>query len=401
MTRVAYVIGTYPRLTTTFIDREIQMLRSRGVDVGVFSIRRPDAPLSPDQRRLGSEVTYLLPTTTRAVVMAHLRAATRPAYWRVLLRLLARPHPSLRDRALTVAHVAEGVLAAAAMRSSPWDRVHAHFVDRAAVVALTAARLQRLPYSATAHAADIYVSPVLLEDKLHEADFVATCTAYNRAHLSAVAPGLAPDRLVLAHHGLDLERYDPPARAHTEHPLVLAVGQLRAKKGFADLLTACRLLVDRGRQVRCTIVGEGPERPRLERRIAELELGAHVTMAGALPHEQVLDWYRRAEVFTLPCTTGDDGDRDGLPNVILEAMAMELPVVSTDTSAVPEAVEHGTTGLLVRPGDPAGLADALDALIGDSELRGRMGRAGRKVVLERFDIATNTSTLQRLLTRTA
>ncbi len=397
MTRVAYVIGTYPRLTTTFIDREIRLLRARGIEIELVSLRRPGGVVSPEQQQVAAGTTYILPARPLDVVRTHLWAARQPAFWRVAARLLRAPHPSLRARAMTVAHLGEGVMVAAVLRGRGIERIHAHFVDRAAVVALTAARLLGVPYSATAHAADIYVSPVLLPEKLAEADFVATCTAYNEAHLAGVNPTLRPGAVVRVYHGLDVERYDPPARVRSDQPLLLAVGQLKPKKGFLDLLEACATLQRRGRSFRCTIVGEGPQRDELERRIAELGLGEIVELTGALRHDEVIDRYRAAELFVLPCVTGDDGDRDGLPNVILEAMAMELPVVSTDHSAVGEAVVDGVTGRLVAPHDPAGLADALDAFLIDPELRERFGRAGRKVVLEQFTVGHNVSSLHRML----
>jgi glycosyltransferase involved in cell wall biosynthesis len=314
-------------------------------------------------------------------------------YWRTLARLLTRPHPSLRARARTLVHVGAGVRAAAVLDGSGVERVHAHFVDRAAIVALTAARLLGVPYSATAHAADIYVSPVLLDEKLHQADFVATCTGYNKSHLEQVVPQLPPGHVARIHHGLDMQRYQPAPDRAAGPPVLLAVGQLKEKKGFTDLIEACRLLRERGRSMSCTIVGEGPLRQQLLDQIRAADLDDVVTLTGALGHDEVIEWYRRAQLFVLPCTTAADGDRDGLPNVILEAMAMALPVVSTTTSAVGEAVEHGRTGLLVPPQDPAALADAIQSLLDDEPGRAGMGRCGRHLVAERFDIERNVARL--------
>ena len=174
---------------------------------------------------------------------------------------------------------------------------------------------------------------------------------------------------------------------------MLAVGQLREKKGFVHLLHACRQLADRGMPFRCEIIGEGPQRADLERAVQDLGLEQHVAFLGAQTHEEVIDAYRRAWLFVLPCVVGDDGDRDGIPNVILEAMAMGLPVVSTRHSGIPEVVEHEVTGLLVPPADATGLAEALAQVLEDRHAADRMGAQGRTVVIDRFDVEHNVRVL--------
>lgn len=399
---VIYVIGTYPSTTTTFIDREIELLRRWGLPLEVVSLRRPAAHLSAAQRALQDDVTYVLPVRLRELVRSHVRMlVTRPiAYVVTLVYLLTRRHPSLRARVRTLLHFGEAVHAARLVAErSPVDHVHAHFVDRATVVALVMGRLLGVPYSATAHANDIYVDPVLLDEKLAGASFVATCTRANASHLAAVAPGPAASRVVCIHHGLDLRAFDvgePVDPVEPEVPLLLCVAQLRPKKGLADLIDACARLVGRGYDVRCRIIGEGPLRPELETRVRERGLEDVVEFAGALPHDEVLDHYRRASVFVLPCVVAPNGDRDGIPNALLEAMASKVPVVSTAHSGIPEAVEAGRSGLLVPPGDVAALTDALARLLDDPDLRRRLGAGGRDAVLASFDIEVNG---RRLLQR--
>lgn len=393
---VLYVIGTYPLLTTTFIDREIAVLRRRGVDVTVVSLRRPHGRLSPDQTTDG--VHYVLPAPVPAVVRHHLAfLLSRPAtYLSTLWGLVSAPHPGPRARIKTVGHFGLAVhVAGLVRRLGRFDRVHAHFVDRAALVALVVGRLVDLPYSATAHANDIYVDPVLLPEKVAAAEFVATCTGANARHLEAVVPDSGKIRRI--YHGLDVDAYAAAERAPSERPTLLAVGQLKEKKGFAHLVEACRILAESGRAVRCDIVGDGPLRDDLQAAIDAAGVGEAVTLRGALSHHDVVAAYRRADVFVLPCVTGADGDRDGIPNVILEAMASGLPVVSTDHSGIPEAVEHGTTGLLVPPGDPAALAEALAHLVDDADLRARFGEMGRKQVAAIFDVDANVARLHEEL----
>ena len=394
--RIVYVIGTYPLLTTTFIDREIAGLRRRGVDVQVVSLRHPHGSLSPGQ--ITEDVEYVRPVRPGALIRSHLNYLVRSprTYLKTLFGLLLAPHPGLSARAKTVGHFVLAVhVTAVVARLGGVDRIHAHFVDRAALVALVAARFLGLPYSATAHANDIYVDPVLLDLKLTEADFVATCTGANAAHLLAATPGATVHTI---YHGLDVEAYDPSPQRPAGRPLLLAVGQLKEKKGFSYLIDACRLLVERGRRFACEIVGEGPLHAQLQERISAAGLDDVVILRGAFPHDEVRAAYRRAEVFVLPCVVGADGDRDGIPNVILEAMASGLPVVSTDHSGIPEAVEDGVSGFLVPPEDASGLADALGGLLDDAELRRRFGEMGRKLVAETFDVDAN---VDRLLSKVA
>lgn len=175
--------------------------------------------------------------------------------------------------------------------------------------------------------------------------------------------------------------------------MILAVGQLREKKGLGDLIAACAELTRGGRQFSCVIIGEGPLRQQLQLQIAEAGLSDRLTLTGALPHHQVIESYRQASIFALPCITASDGDRDGIPNVVLEAMAMALPVVSTRHSGVPEAVEDGVSGILVAPGDVTELTDALARLLDDADLRSKMGLVGREIVIERFDVTVNAKAL--------
>ena len=299
---VAYVIGTYPSLTTTFIDREVRLLRSWGATVDVVSLRRPTATVSPEQAALAASTSYARPVTASQLVRRHAHFLRRRpgAYVRALLTLVSSRGLSLRDRLRTVGHFGLGVSVAGQLHEAGrYDRIHAHFIDRAATVALVAARLLDVPYSVTAHAADIYVSPLLLRTKLAGGDFVATCTGYNRTHLAEVAPEAA-EKIVLAYHGLDLERYEATSRHPSSVPTMLAVGQLREKKGFVHLLDACRQLAERGMQFRCEIIGEGPQRADLEGALQDLGLEQHVVLLGAQTHEEVIDAYRRGVGLRAP-----------------------------------------------------------------------------------------------------
>lgn len=389
--RLTYIIGTYPSLTTTFIDREILAARRSGVDVRILSIRRSSGRLSAEQERLREDVTYLLPVAWLPLIAGHLRFALFDAgiYFGTLLYLLTRPHPGLRARLMTLLHFAEGVYAAYLLRRNPGGQLHAHFVDRAATVALVASRLLRVPYSVTAHANDIYVHPVLLPEKLGAASSVITCTGYNQAHLVKLGAGRFDRKVQCIYHGLDLQHYQPRNRARSGKPLLLSVGQLKEKKGLTYLIDACTLLHERGYSFECQIVGAGPLRSTLEAQIQQSGLADVVRLCGALPHAEVIDKFGQASMFVLPCVLGANGDRDGIPNALLEAMAMQLPVVSTAISGIPEVVADGVNGLLVPPADTEALATALARLLDDADLRHELGVQGRRTVAEQFDVEWN------------
>lgn len=395
--RLVYIIGTYPVLTETFIDREIQRLRLLGVNLTVFSIREPHGPLSAEQEELRRNVTYLLPVSVVSFVMGNLAFALRrpKSYFGTLFYLLTRPHSNARAWLKTSLYFGEGVYLAQHLRRADVDQIHAHFADRATIVALVASRLLQAPYSFTAHANDIYVDPVLLPEKIANAKFVATCTGYNKRHLSKLTGGRFDDKITCIYHGLDADIYlrDRLTMAASGPPLILAVGQLKEKKGFTYLLKACRILCNQAREFVCQIVGEGPLRPELEAEIHRLSLEGVVILCGALPHQEVVGKYRQAAVLVLPAVISNTGDRDGIPNVILEALAMEVPVVSTRHSGIPEVVIDNENGRLVPPGDEEALAEALAELLDEPETRQAMGRRGRQLVRERFDLERNARQL--------
>ena len=394
--RLTYLMGRYPVLTETFIDREILRLIDRGVDLRIVSIRQADENLSPRQEPLRDRVTYLMPISPLRLIVAHLTAVVgRPrTYFGTLAWLLTRRHPA-GTRLRTLLHFATGIYAAWTLRDRKGVHIHAHFADRAATVALVAGRFLDTTYSVTAHAREIYVAPVLLSERISHAAFTATCTEYNRRHLSTLVDPATAARILRLYHGLDLSTFDgePRRLEDAERPLLLSVAQLWERKGLEDLVRACRLLVDRGRRFHCQIVGEGPLRPRLETLIAELQLNDVVSLTGSMRHPDVVERLAAARAFVLPCVVAPDGDRDGIPNVILEAMAAGLPVVSTPVSGIPEVVRDGETGFLVPEHDPTAVADAAERLLADAGLAGRLGEAGRSFVRQEFDLHRNVDRL--------
>jgi glycosyltransferase involved in cell wall biosynthesis len=398
---IGFLVKTYPKLSETFILGEILGLERQGMALRIFALQRPtDEVFHGATREVRASVRYLDAPRWRelpAVVFAHL--ATLAASPRRYLAALA--FARARGEAGWPREFVQAGRLAYELPRAGIGHLHAHFAAEPASLAELVQRLSGISYSISAHAKDIYRSPPgALERKLRGAAFTVTCTECNREYLARIAGTGA--RVYRAYHGVDLEKFSPRAPAvDPSVPLVLSVGRLREKKGFATLIEACGRLADAGVAFRCEIVGYGPERDRLQALIDSKGLSGTVALVGKLTHEQVVEKYRAATVFVLPCQIAADGDRDGIPNVLLEAMAMRLPVVSTAVSGIPEAIEHGTNGLLVDPENASALAQAVRRLLLSPILRSTLGARGRITVLRRFSNESNLGLIRELLSAAA
>ncbi|MEE6272348.1 glycosyltransferase [Georgenia sp. MJ206] len=390
--RVGYVLKMYPRFSETFVLNEVLALEELGADLEIFSLRPPaDGRFHEALADVRAPVTYL---------PHHLKAAD---LWRVLGG--AAGHlPGLGAHlgdllAVAPDEAAGAVELAAAVRARGITHLHAHFGSVATTVARLAARLAGVGYSFTAHAKDIFhedVDAADLRRKLADAAAVVTVSEYNLDFLRAAFPD-ATRRLVRLYNGLDLERfaYRPPLE---RAPVVVAVGRFVEKKGFAHLVDAIALLACRGSDVRLELVGSGAEEDALRERVSAHGLDARVTFHGPLPQRQVADVVSRAAVLAAPCVVGADGNRDGLPTVVLEALALGTPCVATPVTGMPEAVAHGRTGLLVPEADALALAAALERVLTEPGSALRYAETGRALVEERFDVRRNAADLLAMFT---
>jgi glycosyltransferase involved in cell wall biosynthesis len=396
--RVAYVIGSFPVPSQRFILREIMAVRALGAAVEVHAIRRlPSDWLSAEERSVLEAVVPLPAPLSWRSLRAHAFILRRHPgrYVATLGMLLGLPCRRwyLRFRLLDAFFRAPWL--ARRLEESGPSHVHAHFALRATEVAMAVAGLSGGSYSFTAHAYDIYREPNALEEKIRGAKFVVTCTRANAAYLQALCPEVPRERIAVVYHGV--ERAAPAERPASSSergvPLILSAGRLIPKKGFDTLIAACRLLADRGIPFRVEIAGDGPLRSRLATQIREAGLERHVALPGWRPYPDLLARYREAAVFALPSRIADDGDRDGIPNVVLEAMLWEVPVVSTAVSAIPEVVRDGVTGWLVPPDDAMASAEALQSALEDRASAAARSRAARELVLREFNPATNAARL--------
>jgi glycosyltransferase involved in cell wall biosynthesis len=401
--RIAVVVKGWPRLSETFIAQELLALERRGLALSIVSLRHPtDRAVHDLHRAVAAPVLYLpeyLHDEPARVLAAWRRVRRWPGYLaarRLWLRDLRRDRTRNRVRRFGQALVLAAELPAGT------GLLYAHYLHTPASVARYAAALSGLPWCGSAHAKDVWTTPEWEKrEKLADCRWLTTCSAMNAAHLRALAPAGA--EVLLTYHGLDAARFPAPARGLGPvggAPVqLLGVARLMPKKGVEVLLDALAGL-PQDLDWRYEHVGGGPLRAALAARAAALGIADRVTWRGALAHDEVLDAYRRADLFVLASRIAADGDRDGLPNVLLEAGAMALAAVATRVAAIPELIEDGVNGRLVPPDDPSALAAAVAQLIADPAARLRLGRAARARVLERFALAGGADRLAARLRAT-
>ncbi len=394
---VGYLTKRFPRLSETFILDEILGLEASGVPLRLYSVAHPGESMSqPDVARVTSPVTYLKnPGGWRE--SARDRAATVRAHATLVRRsprryLGAVAHLLHKRRHLsTLRHFAEAGRLAVLLERDNARHLHAAFAHGPATVAHFVHLLTGMPFSFAGHAKDIYVSaPDLLAIKAADATFVLACSESAANTLRGLS-GAAADKVVLAPHGVDTTRFAPtgagrpPERA--DRPLrVLAVGRLTEKKGYPVLLAALAALTASGQAVSCRIIGAGPDKAELQAETTRLGIAGLVEFWGARTHQEIAAAYAGADVFVQASVVLANGDRDGIPNSLLEAMSSGLAVVASSVAGIPEVVVSGS-GILVPPADPVALAAAIGALADDPALRARLGQAARRHVVASLDRA--------------
>jgi len=386
------VLKGYPRISETFISNEILLLESLGFRIHIFSMRQPRENFSHKSiHQIRARVSYLPETIREALprlTYHNFRVARRrPEGYRRAVGLAAARFRRTR-RSATIKHLLQaGYLVDRWLPDSGVVHLHAHFAHSPASVALFSSCISGLPFSFTAHAKDIYTSePRQIREKLALARFAVTCTEHNRQYLIGLNPaGKTPIHRI--YHGIDLSLFSAPGReAMPEEPYsLLTIARLVPKKGLPTVYRALSDLKRRGVRFRHTLIGDGEERGRILTLIRDLGLSDACRWLGTLPHEKVLAHYRGAHLFMLGCEIAPNGDRDGIPNVLAEAMAMGVPVLATRVSAIPELVQDGETGLLVAPGLPEAMAEAALRLLTQEDLRHAIIGAARIRVRDIFD----------------
>ena len=404
--RVTYFLLYFPRLTETFVAEEIEAIRSQNVDVRIISLLSPGSgPVQTISRQLLPCTWYAPRLLNYALWKAQchfLRKSSR-LYLRLLATLLRQPYPRqpLRLFVKRLVVFLKAVSAAHHLQGSGVELLHAHFAWLAGAASWICARLLDRPFTVTVHAYDLYsYKNDLIRLVSREASNVIVISESNRSSVAAL--GTCPlESIAVVHCGVNLTRFASPPERQRDRPAggplkILSVGSLVAKKGHSHLVAACRLLRERGLDFVCTIIGGGPEESVLREQVRACGLQCRVKLTGACTHPEIIAAYHGHDLFVLASVVASDGDRDGIPVVLMEAGVVGLPIISTDVSGIPELIRDGQTGCLLPPANPAALADAIAALAADPGLRAHLGQNVRALVEAEFNIEKSTVQLAGL-----
>ena len=391
LSRVGYVVKRYPRFSETFIVNEVLAHESAGLHLNIFALRPSvDTHFQNVISEVKASVKFLHQGTVRSPQFwqaCHEAAEQFPELWNTLA--LAR-HASVAD-----AH--QAVQLAGYVHDKKIGHLHAHFATSAATVARLAARIAGISYSVTMHAKDIFhesVEPADLESKIADAKFIITVSDFNKQYLSETY-GHA-EKIHRVYNGLDLKLFGFNPDTNRKRKII-TVGRLVPKKGLRYLVDACRILADRGVDFECEIIGTGELGKELRSQIESLSLQSYVELSGPQPQNIVREKIASASVFAAPCIVADDGNRDGLPTVITESLALGTPCVSTDVTGIPEIIKHEETGILVPQHNAEELANQLNRLLDDSSLRQSLAKTARQLIEKEFDIQKNVARIRDFL----
>lgn len=402
--KVGYVLKRYPRYSETFVVNEILAHEAAGLDIDIFALRPTcDSHFQNIIAKVRASVTYIRkPVQGRVSDSLNSSSPTPASYFWAELQEVALVIPDFWHKLGFATGERASVVYQAAwlareVRLRQITHLHAHFGSLATSVARLAAHFADISYTFTAHAKDIFHDSVILEDmtrKIRDSAAVVTVSDYNLQYLQQVYGNVAK-AVKRIYNGLDLVAftYNSPEK---RPPVILSVGRLVEKKGLTILIDACALLKQWGCDFQCQIVGTGELAGTLKAQIEMLELEQQVYLVGARPQNEVFELMQQAAVFAAPYIIGKDGNRDGLPTVLLEAMALGTPCVGTDVTGIPELIRHQQTGLIVSQNNAEALALALRKMLENSSLRVKFATEARKVIESEFDIHTNASALRQL-----
>ncbi|MFH1245907.1 MAG: glycosyltransferase, partial [Candidatus Omnitrophota bacterium] len=384
---IVYLLSQFPETHETFILREIKALKEQGVCLKILSLKPcRDTVIHPDAEKLMAETVYGRVGFFCSVsyILRHpLKALSAFGY------LLKAYWENPREFIKGLYVLAECLYFVQALKKDKLKHIHSHWATMPTTAAVILSRSTGVAFSFTAHAWDIFVNNNGLAEKIKRAKFAVTCTDYNRKYLAGLSGnnGFAR-KLYLNYHGLDLNEFGF-SRTDSPQVKILSIGRLVETKGFSYLIKACDMLRKKGIAFSCDIVGQGPRKDFLQTQTACYGLEDRVRFLGIRSQEEIKRLYAQASLFVLPCVVAENGDRDGIPNVLLEAMAMGLPVIATDVSGIPEAVKDRETGLLVPPKDSFALTDAIIELDSNEDLKMRITENARGLVEKQFDVQKN------------
>ena len=396
--KVGYLFHRFPNIRQTYLIRELLHIQECGVEVKIFTLMPPkDRAIHDGARSLllltQPHVSFLAWSVIKAQLYFLRRSPKR--YLRALAKTVWQTYPEPLVLLLALALFPKSVYFAKKMKEMGIDHIHAHFAWLGGIAAGAIAELIDVTFSIHPHAFDLFSrNQRAVRRELETATKVVTISNYHRAYITDLCSGINADEIEIIYNGVETDYYQPVSKLKNEQPIrILSVGWLVEKKGFEYLIEACRILAERELVFQCRIVGDGPLHKTLQTHINRHKLQDQVSLLGAMEHSQVLELYQTSDIFALACITARNGDQDGVPTVLTEAMACGLPVVTTPLTGIPDLVQDGGTGIFVQERDAAGLADALERLIVNDSLRRHLGTQARQFVLKEFQTQHNVAKL--------
>ncbi len=394
--RIAYLTGQYPRATDTFIQREVAALRDAGIHVQTFSIRKPpiNENVGPEQQAERDRTTYILPPSFISAILAlgRLKFGSPLRYLRAFLLALRTRQAGLKGLLYSVFYHMEAGIIADTMRKEKLTHLHNHFGDSSCTVAMLAAELGGFTFSFSLHGPGIFFEPHRwrLDEKLKRALFVSNISHFCRSQAMIFCPPNRWDRLHIIHCGVDPKLFKPATHSG-QGTRLLTVGRMASVKGIPILLDAIKSLLPNHPNLTLTVVGEGPERKDFEQHADDLGIHNNIKFVGYQSQSQVREHLNNTDLFVLPSFA------EGVPVVLMEAMAAGVPVVTTRIAGIAELVDDGQAGTLVPPGNTGALSDAIDDLLNDPDKRAAFGHAGHQKVDAEFNIAKESAWLRQVM----
>jgi len=391
--KIGYVLRKFPVLSETFILNEILELEAQGIEVHIFSVEKPNASrYHKNLHKLKAQITYIPDLLEFKSLLSHRKKSARQfptTFWNTLWYTLKQANPSLMLRFL------QGCFLSNAAKNERITHFHAHFATRATTVACLASMISKIPYSFTAHAVDIFkesLSKKALSRKIALAAFVITVSEYNKKYLSEKFQHAGP-KLYKIYNGIDLKQFIPKERLPSEPFTFLCVARIVEKKGHKFLIDACEILKNQNVNFVCKLLGAGPLQREIEKSIQEKNLQNVIEILGAQTQDEVLNRFHQSHSYILTCTTGQNGDKDGLPVAMVEALACGLPVITTPMTGNPEVIKDAYNGFLVPFENPEKTAEAMKNLIENKTLYAKLCTQARSSVERSFDIKETVKAL--------
>ena len=395
---IAVLLSRFPSVTETFILRELIEMERRGQRVRLVPMIKESPPVIHEEAKPWTARALYTSFLSPKVWLANVRTVMRQPirYWGLLLRLMSGTVASPSTFVRTLAVFPKSVFIAEQLRREGVRHIHAHYATHPATMALIVATLAPITFSFTVHAHDIQVDRSLLRWKLREARFIRSISDFNRRFLEKLYPREATGKIEVIHVGIEPERYKTTSPAEAAAPLILCVAAHKPYKGLPVLIEACRMLRGAQMKFRCEVIGHGPMHDELQRMIDDKGAGEVIALVGPKPQDEVARKMAEAAFFVLPSIVADDGQMEGIPVSLMEAMASGRAVISTSISGIPELVDDGVNGLLVPPADALALAHAMRSLLESPERAREMGERGRRKVRAEFELG---ETVSRLIAR--